>query len=317
MGRLGIETECDKHPQVLSIMNELEHRDLNSLLGRIMPVLVILLWGSATVLSALSLREIGPLAVSFWRWAWALPALWATLFFSRERGQIASTLRTFPLQLLAIGSSGITLLYMAQNLALQRTTVFNVSLFIELTPVFIALLALLVLREIPSWRTWLGIGLGFAGAALLSWNGFASTPGVEQGSLSGDAWALGAAFAGAVYTVYGKKLLKVMSPLMMLTLSASMGVFLLLPMALWEGAFWPQSCSVWSYLLVLGLGAGALGNLWWFKALEHRQAAQLSIILFVTALVAATLAIVIFGDPLSVWLAVGGILILIGARLVK
>ncbi len=281
------------------------------------PLLVIALWGSATVLSALSLREIGPLAVSFWRWAWALPALWTALLLSPDRSKTISTVRAYPLQILAVGLSGITLLYMAQNLALKRTTAFNVGLFIELTPVFIALLALIFLREVPSWRTWLGIGLGFTGAVLIAFNGF--TPGMipEQGSLAGDLWALGAALTGAVYTVYGKSLLKTLSPLLMLTLGATAGVLMLLPMALWEGAFWPQSPAVWAWLIVLGLGAGAFGNLWWFRELEHRQAAQLGVILFVTALVAAGLAVVALGEPLTGWLIVGGALILLGARLVK
>ena len=281
------------------------------------PVLVIVFWGSATVLSALSLREIGPMAVSFWRWALALPPLWAALLLSSDRKRIAPTVRAYPWQLFAVGISGVTALYAFQNLALQRTTAFNVSLLIELTPVFIALLALIFLREYPSWRTWLGIGLGFAGASLLALNGLGDAGAWRQGSLAGDVLALGAALTGAIYTVYGKKLLDRMSPLMMTALGASAGVITLLPLAWWEGAFWPQSGAVWGYLLMLGLGAGAFGNLWWFRELAHRQAAQLSVILFLTALVAAALAVVVLGDPLTGWLIAGGALIILGARLVK
>ncbi len=221
------------------------------------------------------------------------------------------------MHLLAVGLTGVTALYAFQNLALQRTSVFNVSLLIELTPVFIALLALAILREYPTLRTWLGIGLGFAGAALLAFNGLESRAVSGPTSLSGDALALGAALAGAIYTVHGKRLTRRMAPLLMLTLSATAGVLMLLPLALWEGAFWPQSLAVWGYLMALGLGAGAFGNLWWFRALEHRQAAQLSIILFLTALVAAALAVLVLGDPLTGWLIAGGALIILGARLVK
>ena len=288
-------------------------------LGKLTPVIVILLWGSATVLSALSLREIGPMTVSFWRWAWALPLLWGVLLASGERNAIWPTIRRYPLELLAVGLTGVTALYAFQNLALERTSAFNVSLLIELTPIFIALLGMVMLKEYPTLRVWLGIGLGFVGAILLAMSAApaaAEAPG-QAHSILGDILALGAAVTGAVYTVYGKGLLKRMSPLMMLTLGATAGVLMLLPLAWREGAFWPTSGAVWAYLIVLGLGAGAFGNLWWFQELEHRPAAQLSVILFVTALVAAALAVLLLGDPLTPWLIAGGALVIVGARLVK
>jgi len=282
------------------------------------PALVIALWGSATVLSALSLREIGPMAVSFWRWAWALPLLWGVVLFSGEGRDVWPTIRLYPLQLLSVGLSGVTALYAFQNLALQHTSAFNVSLFIELTPVFIALLGMAVLKEYPALRMWLGIGLGFAGAALLTLGAtsVAEAPGNAHTAL-GDVLALGAAVAGAVYTVYGKVMTRRISPALMLTLGATAGLLMLLPLAWQEDAFWPKSGWVWAYLIILGLGAGAFGNLWWFHELTHRPAAQLSAILFVTALVAAGLAVLILGDPLTPWLLAGGALVIIGARLVK
>ncbi len=284
------------------------------------PVVVITMWGSATVLSALSLQEIGPMAVSFWRWAWALPLLWAVLLTSEDRKDILPTARRYPLDFLAVGLVGIAAMYVFQNLALQRTSAFNVSLFIELTPLFIALLGMAFLKEYPTLRMWAGIGLGFVGAILLTLGAApaaqAPAPG-QSHSLLGDLLALGTAIAGAIYTIYGKGLLKRMSPLMMLTLGATAGTLMLLPMAWREGAFWPDSGSVWVYLIILGLGAGAFGNLWWFRELRHRPAAQLGVILFLAALVAASLAVLVLGDPLTPWLVAGGALVIVGARLVK
>ncbi len=291
---------------------------MRSRLGKLMPVAVVMLWGSATVLSVMALNEIGPMAVSFWRWLWALPALWGALLFSPQREAIIPAFRNDSLALGLVGFSGIAALYGFQNLALQRTSAFNVSLLIELTPVFIALLAWIVLREPSSLRIWTGIFLGFIGAMLLSFNGLEMrAPLVASGSRIGDVLALGAALSGAVYTVYGKKLLDRMPPLVMMTLGATFGVVMLFPLALWEQAFWPRTSMVWGYLIVLGLGAGALGNLWWFHELQHRQAAQLGVILFVTALVAAALAVLILGDRLSWWVVAGGMFILFAARLVK
>ena len=284
---------------------------------KLIPIIVILLWGSATVLSALSLQEIGPMAVAFWRWAWALPILWAILLLSKKEMTVFSALRDNLLAIITISISGIVALYGLQNLALGRTSVFNVSLLIELTPAFIALLGIPVLHEYPQLRTWIGIVLGFAGAVLLGMNAMPTARIHGSNTTIGDALALGAALSGALYTVQGKHLMQKMSPLTLVTLSSTAGVLMLLPFGLREEHFFPQSLTVWSYLIILGVGAGALGNLWWFSALQSRPAAQLGIILFITALVAAGLAVAILGDPLTPWLLAGGALVLLGARLAK
>lgn len=279
-----------------------------------MPLVVILLWGSSTVLSALSLHEIGPMAVAFWRWVWALPILWGVLLLSPERSNIVPILRGHFVALIAISISGIAALYALQNLALAHTSAFNVSLLIELTPIFIALLGIPLLHEYPSRKTWLGIGMGFLGAVFMAFSGASSALSSGQGHILGDVMALAAAFSGAIYTVHGKHLMQKMSPLMLTTHSATLGVLMLLPMALWEGRFWPQSWTVWGFLATLGIGAGAIGGLWWFSELEHRPAAQLGMILFVTALVAAGLSVIALGNPLTVWLVAGGALVLLGAH---
>jgi len=284
---------------------------------KLMPITVILLWGSATVLSALSLREIGPMAVAFWRWVWALPILWAAMLFSENRMSVFSVLRSHFLSIIAVSISGIVALYGLQNLALGRTSVFNVSLLIELTPVFIALLGIPVLHEYPRLRTWIGIALGFFGAVLLGINAMPTVRIHGSNTNTGEVLALGAALSGALYTIHGKRLMQKISPLILVTLSSTAGVLMLLPIVLWENNFFPQSLTVWSYLIVLGFGAGALGNLWWFSELKNRPAAQLSIVLFITALVAAGLAVIVLGDPLTPWLLVGGALVLVGARLAK
>lgn len=284
------------------------------MLRRLTPVIIVAFWGSAIVLTALSMRDIGPMAVAFWRWLLALPPLWGVLLWSGQGKEAARVFRSRPLPFVAIGFTGMTLLYGLQNLALRYTSAFNTSLFIELTPIFITLLAWMWLRERPDRSTWLGIFLGFSGAGMLALGGADSIQ-LGPASLGGDVLAIGAALAGAIYTVYGKDLLQIATPLVMLTLGASLGVLQLLPLALLEGNFWPTGAT-WLYLLTLGVGAGAFGNLGWFRILSDTAAARASIYLFATALVASVLAVVILGDPLTFWLVAGGVLVIGGVRLV-
>lgn len=282
-------------------------------------LIVIAFWGSATVLTTLAMTTIGPMATAFWRWLLALPVLWAVIFTSGQGRQTWLVLRRRPGPFIFLGLSGMTLLYVCQNLALRYTTALKTGLLIELTPVFILLLAVLWLHERPNRTTLIGVSVGVAGAVMLAVAGAGSEQaGSPAGALAmlGNVLALGAALSAAVYTVYGKHILDDASPLVVLTLAATLGTVFCLPLALAEGNWWPGAPSTWVYLLALGLGAGAFGNLWWFQMLTETQASRSGVYLFATALLAATLAVLVLREPLSLWLVLGAILILCGVRLV-
>ncbi len=282
-------------------------------------LVAVAFWGSATVLTTLAMTTIGPMAAAFWRWLVALPVLWGVVLATGQGGQTLAALRRRPGPFIFLGLTGMTLLYACQNLALRFTTALNTGLLIELSPVFILLLAVVWLRERPSRTTLLGVTIGVAGALLLA---LAGTGGKQGGGSSGaiamlgNLLALAAAFSAAVYTVYGKHLLDDASPEVILTLAATLGVLFSLPLALAEGRFWPGAPATWVYLLALGLGAGAFGNLWWFQMLNETQASRSGIYLLATALLAAALAVLVLGEPLTIWLILGAVLILYGVRLV-
>lgn len=277
-------------------------------------LIVIGFWGSSTLLSVAALREIGPMATAFWRWLLALPVLWGAVYATGQTAPAWQALRRWPLQLFFLGAMGISLFYTMQNLALRRTSAFNVGLLISLTPIFIAVLAALWLREPLRRLTVLGISLGFGGVVLLTMNGGASA-GVT--SWSGDLLAVASALVGAVFTVYGKGLSARMSPLVMLTLAATLGLVQLLPFVIAEAQWQPQTLNAWLCLLALGLGAAAFANVWWFRILQTTTAARAGVLLFAIALISALLAVAVLGDPLTLGLMAGAGLILASVRIVQ
>lgn len=288
-------------------------------LRQIMPLVVVGLWGSAIFVAVLAMRDIGPLATAFWRWLLALAPLWAVLLVSGRGRETWATFRRRPYTYLFLGLNGIVLLYACQNVALRYTTVFNTTFLINLSPIFIVLLAVLWLHERPRRVALAGIGVGVAGAILLSGGSFADLR-LSLSSLGGDALAAGSAIAAAVYTVYGKRVASAavkVTPLTVLTLVVSVGVVGLLPLALHEGDFWPHQPLTWLCLLILGLGAGALGNTWWLHMLTTTPAAHMGMYLYATALVGSALAVLVLGEPLTVWIVLGGALILAGVWLVQ
>ena len=93
---------------------------------------------------------------------------------------------------------------------------------------------------------------------------------------------LAASFLGAVYSVGGKGLTTRYPADVVITVVAALGALFLLPLALIESGgavgfaadVQALPWQAWAGLLLLGLGAGALANLWWLQLLSHTDASR-------------------------------------------
>jgi drug/metabolite transporter (DMT)-like permease len=102
------------------------------------------------------------------------------------------------------------------------------------------------------------------------------------------------------------------------------GTVLLLPLTIWEvggpaglAALLRLPAPAWIALLLLGLGAGALGNLWWLRILAATTAARASMALFLIPVVSTAVAVLALGEPLTLLVVVGAALVLAGVALVE
>jgi drug/metabolite transporter (DMT)-like permease len=279
----------------------------------LLPALVILLWGSSFVLTKITLSELGPLNVAFYRW------LLAALVFAvllPARGDVhcllTVTKRDFA-RFAMLGLIGISAFYALQNLALGFTTSVNVGLLINVCTVFIALLSVAFLGEQLPALAWVGIGLGLAGATLLSLPSGAQV--LPTGHIQGDVLTLMAALCAAIYTVVGKHVLLRFPPVVVTALASAFGTLFLLPFAIMEGLTWPRTPAVWGALLILGIGSGALANLWWWRILQVTPAGRAGVFLLGLPIVSTLIGVVLLREP---WppLAVGGaVCVLVGVYL--
>jgi len=73
----------------------------------------------------------------------------------------------------------------------------------------------------------------------------------------------------------------------------------------------------WGALLLLGLGAGALANIWWLRILGATTAARAGMTLFLIPLISTAVAVVALGEPLTPLVVVGALLVLAGVALVE
>jgi drug/metabolite transporter (DMT)-like permease len=176
------------------------HLKLHPTQGKLGPSVALVVGVVAVSWAAILVRlaDAPPLAIAFWRLALAtimlaLPALW----FSRR-----SPSESRPLLVIAAG------LLLAIHFALWIGSLFLTSvassvLLVSTQPMFAALATGPLLGEKTSRRTFVAIGFTLAGAVILAAGDVSATGGSKV--LLGDAMALAAAGAAALYLVLGRR----------------------------------------------------------------------------------------------------------------
>lgn len=195
--------------------------------------LASLCWAGNWVLGRAIRAEVPPFGLTFWRWALAavilLPFGWARL-----RGDWAVVRSHLPL----IAGMAVLSAAMFQSMTyigLQHTEAVNALLVSATMPVFVVIIAWIVLRERLTARQAAGIAVSFAGVAYIIARG---EPGriLELQLNVGDAWILAALVVWGLYSVLLKFKPAGLSAVGLTFFIAVMGAGFILPFHLWEVA---------------------------------------------------------------------------------
>lgn len=288
----------------------------------LMAATTVILWGASFPLTKAALSYVGPTSLAFLRWTISAVALIGWLAWN-QRGQssragigTATALLQQEWRKIAwVALVGITMYYWLQNTAMRHTTAINAGVLSNLTPVFILPVAAITLRERLRAPEWIAVAAAFTGAALVSQGAGHLTLGGP--GLIGDLLMVIAGLCGALYSIDGKRLAEKYPAVAVTTGVATAGALFLLPLALLEGLRLDLPLTIWGVLLALGLGAGALANLWWLVILARMPASRAALALFLIPVVSATLSVALLHEPLTPTIVAGGVLVLAGVMIVQ
>ena len=162
-----------------------------------------LFWAGNYVFGEMVTREITPISLTFFRWAFAfLPLLGIAWLIERPNWREA--LREWPLHLLQslLGLTGYTLLLYA---ALGLTGAVNAAVISAINPATIALGAAIFLHERLNRVQVLGLAVAFVGVTVVLTGGDVAQV-VEQGFGVGDLLVIGSVLAWTVYSLISRRL---------------------------------------------------------------------------------------------------------------
>jgi drug/metabolite transporter (DMT)-like permease len=258
-----------------------------------------------------------PVGFTFLRYALASVAL-LVLLRLRE-GEIRLPAR--PLRLLALGGLGFGIYQMLWTVGLQTIPAGDSALLIAATPVFTAVIAVLIGTDVLDRTRALGVLLSFVGVVLVIGAGI----GIElTGSPIGFLLTLLAALCWATYTAVGAHVLRRVSPLVLTTWATIGGTLVLAPVGIGQllapGALDDASGSLLPIVLAIaysGLLAAALANVIVFDGVRLLGPTRITTIQALVPAMAVVLAYLVLGEPIRPVQVLGGAVIVVGVALTR
>ena len=211
-------------------------------------------------------------------------------------------------------------------LAVSQTTSADIALIMATVPLWTAIGARFLLREIRGRLAWTGLLVAFAGTVLVTLSGSADNSDanvdavVARQRLVGNIIALLAAIAWSGGTILSRPMLKSITPLQL----AAISTVICLPMHLgiaWQslpsGIARLSSIPLFSCLLYSGVLSTGLAMPMWSYGVKYAGAAHATMFQNLSPIVAIVSAWLILGESVSTAQAFGGALILGGLFIVR
>jgi len=275
----------------------------------------IVVWGINFAILKISLFEVEPITLAFFRFFIASIVLFCVVLITKQWNELKKAFKEDSLFFLMLGFFGITLIFVLQNFALQLSPTSEVAIVTSGDPIFIMILACLFIGEKLNTKKITGIILGMIGVLVVILNQADFSSLLESKSFLGNTLALMSTIAWAIYTIMSKKRVNKFKPVVVTTIASIFGsLSLLISMLIFEGVPKFSSYSVSTYMLLayLGVVATALCLFTWNYALERLDASKVGIYMFLMPIIAIIIGVLLFQEKLTLQIITGAILVFSG-----
>lgn len=275
-------------------------------------LITMLLWGGTFVAGRLLAGVVPPFQAAFLRFAVAGGVLLLVMY--RYEGRLPRLTRRQLGSVTLLGLTGVFGYNVGFFTGLQTVSAGRAALIIALNPVGIALLSALMGSEPLHLVRTLGVLISVAGAILVISNGHLSL--LTQGVGVGELALLGCVLCWALYSVFGKRAMRGLSPLTAVTYSALAGALFLFPVAAAQGVLtrvWSYGPKAWASILYLAILGTVVGFLWYYQSIKQIGAVRSGVFINFVPLFAMLFGMLLLGEPLTASVLQGGALVIAGA----
>ena len=289
----------------------------NRLFPTLSALFAVIVWGASFIATKVALRDVSPVTVVWLRFAMGVVILGIAV---AARKQFALPNRSEWGYFALLGFLGITFHQWLQSTGLLTSQASTTAWIVATTPVFMALLGWLALKESLGWTQSGGILLAAAGVILVVSQGDLSSLALGQFGQPGDVLILVSSLNWAVFSSLSRRGLKTHPAAQMMFYVMTFG-WLFTSLLLFAGpglAEIPQlTFDGWLGVAFLGVFCSGLAYIAWYDALRALPAAQTGAFLYIEPLVAMVVAAFVLAETVTAATLVGGAVILLGVWLVN
>lgn len=289
--------------------------------ARLIPILealfAVIVWGASFIATKVALRDVSPITVVWLRFAMGVVILGIAV---TARRQFALPKRNEWFYFALLGFLGISFHQWLQSTALTTSRASTTAWIVATTPVFMALLGWILLREKLTWVQTSGIALATLGVLLVVSDGDPNAISFKQFGAPGDILVLISSVNWAVFSTLSRRGLATHPATRMMFYVMTFG-WLFTSLLFFSGQGLPEipqlTVSGWMGVSFLGIFCSGLAYIAWYDALKALPAAQLGAFLYLEPPIAVIVAAMILAELVTPIALLGGAVILFGVWLVN
>ena len=277
----------------------------------------VTVWGASFVATKIALQYSSPSTVLWLRFAMGVLILGFAVGLSKKFSlPQGKDWGYFAL----LGFLGITFHQWLQSTGLVTAQATTTGWIIASTPIFMAMLGLLVLREYLVWYQIAGIILAAFGVLLVVTKGELAAISTGQFGTPGDFLVLISAPNWAVFSALSRSGLKKHSSTLMMFYVMSFG-WLFTSILFFFRSGINEISSIpwdgWMAITFLGVCCSGIAYIFWYDALKVLPVAQTGAFLYLEPIITVFVAALVLRENILLASLVGGVIILIGVWLVN
>lgn len=280
-------------------------------------LITIVIWGVSFIATKIAVKEVSPVTVVWLRFCIGVIILG---LFAWKQKELALSDRRDAFELLWLGFLGITLHQWLQSSGLVTSAASTTAWLVSSSPVFMALLGWIFLKEKLSWQTIVGFILATIGVLFVITKGEIQSVFRGRFGTEGDLFILISAPNWAFFSVLSRPILKRLSAIKV-TFYVLLFGWLLTSIQFFFGQHWIEfiqlSASGWGSIAFLGVFCSALAYIFYNDGLQILSASKVGAFLYLEPFIATLTSVIVLSESIVPATLLGGGLIILGVWLVN
>jgi drug/metabolite transporter (DMT)-like permease len=291
--------------------------DKKRILAYIEVTFAVVVWGASFIATKLALRDLAPVTIVWLRFAIGVVILGIATVI---RHQFKIPKRKELVYFAILGFLGITFHQWLQSTGLLTAQASTTAWIVATTPVFIAILSWIFLKEKLGWLQILGIILAAVGVLLVVSKGNLNTLFGKSFGTPGDILIIISAPNWALFSILSRSGLHKHKATQMMFYVMAIGWIFTTILFVAGGNISDIRHLTWTSLIgiaFLGVFCSGLAYIAWYDGLQAVPASQIGAFLYIEPLVAVVTAWAMLGENILLITLIGGATILLGVKLAQ